>query len=78
LKTFIANITVQVIERHIVGGIEKIFSPVLINQLSATEVEGFASEPIASKRMRELYKERIKKLKNGQSILRQVIRRGTN
>jgi len=78
LKTFIANITVQVIERHIVGGIEKIFSPVLINQLSATEVEGFASEPIASKGMRELYKERIKKLKDGQSILRQVIRRGTN
>ncbi|KAN0108674.1 dynamin family protein-like protein [Hyaloscypha variabilis] len=72
-KTFIANITTQVIERHIVRGLEKIFSPVVVNAMSDAEVEAIASEPLSAKRQREFLEERIKKLKDGHEIFRGVM-----
>ena len=76
-KTFIQNITTQVIERHIVRGIEKIFSPVAIAQLSDVESEAVASEPATAKRHREFLKDRIGKLEDGHKILRNVITSAT-
>lgn len=69
-KTFIANITTQVIERHIVRGLETIFSPVAVNQLSDSEIEAIASEPVSAKRHREFLIDRIEKLEVGYRTLR--------
>ncbi len=68
-KTFIANITTQVVERHIVRGLEKIFSPISVNRLSDAEVEAIASEPTSAKRQREFLEDRIRKLDKGRTIL---------
>ncbi|KAL9126644.1 MAG: hypothetical protein Q9217_004334 [Psora testacea] len=71
-KTFIANITTQVIERHIVRGLEKIFSPVTVNNLSESESQAIASEPSLAKRHREFLEDRIGKLTDGHQVLRDV------
>ena len=68
-----ANVTTQVIERHIIRGIEEIFSPVVVNDLLDAEVEQIASEPPAAKRQRQFLEDRIKKLLDGQKIFRGVI-----
>jgi len=62
-----------VIERHIIRGLENIFSPVVVNGLSDAEVEAIASEPSAAKRERQFLEDRITKLKDGQSIFRGVM-----
>ncbi|KAF7879541.1 hypothetical protein EAF04_000736 [Stromatinia cepivora] len=72
-KTFIAIITTQVIERHIVRGLENIFSPVIVNSLSDVEVEAIASEPTSAKRQREFLEDRISKLEDGYEIFRGVM-----
>lgn len=72
-KTFIANIATQVIERHIVGGLETIFSPVVVNAMSDTEVEALASEPIAAKRQREFLEDRVRKLLDGHTIFKDAM-----
>lgn len=72
-KTFIANITTQVIERHIVRGLENIFSPVVVNGLSDGEVEAIASEPASTRRQREFLEDRISKLEEGHEIFRGVM-----
>jgi hypothetical protein len=78
LKTFIANVTTQVIERHIVKCLKKIFSPVVVNGLSNSEAEAEAEtvaiEPISAKRKRDFLEDRIIKLEDGHRILRNVIR----
>jgi hypothetical protein len=73
-KTFIANIVTQVIERHIVRGLEDIFSPVVVNALSEEDVVGIASEPAQGKRHRAFLKDRKVKLENGRKILRRVMK----
>ena len=72
-KTFVANVTTQVVERHIIRGLEKIFSPVTVNGLTDLEVEAIASEPANAKRQRKFLEDRIAKLKDGQSIFRSVM-----
>ena len=72
-KTFVANVTTQVVERHIIRGLEKIFSPVTVNGLKDPEVEAIASEPAIAKRQRLFLEDRIAKLKDGQSIFRSVM-----
>lgn len=72
-KTFVANVTTQVVERHIIRGLEKIFSPVVVNSLTDSEVEAIASEPANAKRQRQFLEDRIAKLKDGQSIFRSVM-----
>ncbi len=73
-KTFIANITTQVIECHIVREIERIFSPVVVNGLTDSEAEAIATEPVAARRQRKFLEERIAKLGDGHAILREVMR----
>ena len=73
LKTFVANITTQVIERHIVRGMETIFNPKVVNRLSNAEAEGLASEPAAAQRQRQFLEDRVTKLKEGQGIFRRVL-----
>ena len=65
--------TTQVVERHIVQGLEKIFYPVVVNGLSDIQVEGIASEPDMAREHRKFLEERISKLKNGQDIFRGVM-----
>ena len=72
-KTFVANVTTQVVERHMIRGLEKIFSPVIVNSLTDSEAEAIASEPTSAKRQRQFLEDRIAKLKDGQSIFRSVM-----
>ena len=73
LKNFIANVTTQVIERHIVSDLENIFSPVVVSDLPETSITAVASEPAATKKLREHLKDQIKKLESGQDIFRSVM-----
>ena len=73
MKVFVANVTTQVIERHIVRGLENIFSPTAVIQMSDAEAEAIASEPASATRQREFLDDRIKKLEEGRSILRRVV-----
>lgn len=72
-KTFVANITTQVVERHIVRGLESIFSPVVVNALSDAQVAAIAAEPDTAQRQRQYLEDRIAKLKAGESIFRGVM-----
>jgi hypothetical protein len=59
-----------------VRGLEKIFSPVVANAMSDTEVEAIASEPLSAKRQREFLEDRIKKFQDGHKIFRGVMGSG--
>ena len=72
-KTFVANVTTQVVERHMIRGLEKIFSPVTVNGLTELQIDAIASEPANAKRQRQFLEDRISKLKDGQSIFRSVM-----
>jgi hypothetical protein len=56
--------------------LEKIFSPVVVNAMSDTEVKAIASEPLSAKRQMELLENRIKKLQGGHKIFRRVMGSG--
>lgn len=56
-----------------IRGLETIFSPVIVNKLTDSEVEAIASEPASAKRQRQFLEDRIAKLKDGQSIFRSVM-----
>lgn len=73
LKTFIANVTTQVIERHIVRGLETIFSPLVVNRLSDAEVESLASEPLDAQRERNRLEDKIQKLKDGHEAFKNAM-----
>jgi hypothetical protein len=66
-------VTTQVIERHIVRGLEKIFSPVVVNAMADKEAEAIASEPVAARRKREHLEDRISKLQAGKDIFKGVM-----
>lgn len=73
-KVFVQNITMQVVERHIVRGLENIFSPVTVQVMSEAEVMGVAAEPAAAKRHRWYLEDQLEKLTDGQRILKGVMR----
>ncbi len=54
--------------------LEKIFSPVTVNGLSDAETGEIASEPPSARRQRDLLESKIKKLNEGRSIFRGVMR----
>ncbi len=56
-----------------IRGLEKIFSPVVVNSLSDSDVEKIAAEPPALKRQRQFLKDRIEKLENGQKIFKDIM-----
>ena len=72
-KTFIANVTTQVIERHMIRGLDRIFDPVTVSDLKDSQVEAIASEPARAKLGRQFLEDRIAKLKNGQAVFRNVM-----
>lgn len=72
-KTFVANITTQVIERHLVRGLHDIFSPMVVVNMPDEKVGGMVSEPTAAKRQRTFIADRVKKLEEGQEIFRGVM-----
>ncbi|KAH8156960.1 hypothetical protein CIB48_g11286 [Xylaria polymorpha] len=76
-KTFVANITTQVIERHIIRGLENIFSPVVVNAMSNVEVEAIASEPLSVRSQRDFLNDRIKKLEDGRETFRAMMGNAT-
>ncbi|KAI0869835.1 hypothetical protein GGS24DRAFT_137958 [Hypoxylon argillaceum] len=73
-KTFVANIITQVIERHIIDGLEDIFSPVVVNAMSNKEVEDIASELLPVIRDQRVFlNNRIKILEDGREIFKTMI-----
>ena len=56
-----------------IRGLDKIFSPVTVSGLGDSEVEAIASEPGNAKLKRQVYEDRIAKLKEGQKIFRNVM-----
>jgi hypothetical protein len=66
-------VTTQVVERHIVRGLETIFSPVVVNRLSNEEATNIASEPLAARRQREYLNDQIAKLEAGKEIFRNAM-----
>lgn len=72
-KTFVANVTTQVIERHIVRNLDNIFSPNLVFTLSDSQIENMVSEPSSTKRTRAQLNDRIKRLQEGKDIFCGVV-----
>lgn len=44
MKTFVDNVCRQVIERHLLYGLAKVFDPISVSQLSEEDVTKIASE----------------------------------
>ena len=68
-----ANVTTQVIERHIVRNLQLIFSPSVVNGMADSQVESITSESATVKRQRLFLDNRIAKLKEGQEIFRSIV-----
>jgi hypothetical protein len=76
LKLFTDNVTAQVIERHLVVGLEEVFSPVVVARWeSDDEILGVASEPTGVARKREFLERRMKMLEQGKEVFGSVLRR---
>ena len=71
---FEANVTTQVVERHIVRGLEEIFSPLVVSRWSDADLSDIASEPATLMRQRAFLEDRITKLDIGHNILRKVMK----
>ncbi|TGO86919.1 hypothetical protein BPOR_0266g00020 [Botrytis porri] len=76
-KVFIANVTTQVVERHIVRGLERIFDPVAVNKMSDKDVEAIASEPGQARQERAYLEDQITKLGEGKRIFRTIMSSAT-
>jgi hypothetical protein len=59
-----------------VRGLEKIFSPVIVNAMSDMQVEAIASRPLPAKRQSEFLDNHIKKLQDRHKIFRDAIGNG--
>ncbi|KAG8157162.1 hypothetical protein KVR01_012870 [Diaporthe batatas] len=71
-KTFIANITTQVIERHIVRGLHNIFSPMVTLNIPSSKIESMVAEPSVAKRKRDYLTDQTEKLREGKKIFRGI------
>ncbi|KAI0201806.1 interferon-induced GTP-binding protein Mx [Astrocystis sublimbata] len=72
-KIYVANVTTQIVERHLICGLEDIFSPLVVNAMSDSEAKAIASEPPATENLRRFLDERIKKLEEGDETFRAMI-----
>lgn len=68
-----ANVTVQVIERHLLANLNEIFSPMVVLSMPDDKVQIIVSERESTKRQRIFLTDRIKKLEEGQNIFRSVL-----
>ncbi|KAE9373038.1 hypothetical protein N431DRAFT_465349 [Stipitochalara longipes BDJ] len=76
-KTFIDNVAIQVIERHVVHGLEEVFSPLVVTALEDGEVSNLVSEPLTTVRRREHLEEKRSMLEKGRNIFKSVLRHKT-
>lgn len=65
---FVTNVTVQVIERHIVRGLEHIFSPVTVSRLKDSEILSLVAEPLSTKEERKGLTDKERMLDDGREI----------
>ncbi|KAI8945591.1 interferon-induced GTP-binding protein Mx [Xylaria longipes] len=72
-KVFLANVTTQVVERHIVRNLESIFSPLKIATLSDDKIKAIVAEPNHIIRQRHFLADRVRKMEEGQGIFRGVM-----
>ncbi|KAL1871944.1 hypothetical protein Daus18300_004580 [Diaporthe australafricana] len=72
-KTFVANVTTQVIERHLVRNLDRIFSPKFALTLTDSQVERMVAEPQATKRARLTLQDKIQRFEEGMAILGEAI-----
>lgn len=68
-----ANVTIQVIEHHIVRDLEKIFWPVKVSCLSEEDAKRMASEPTDMGKERSKLEDKIKKLIEGQNAFKSAM-----
>ncbi|KAF2158961.1 hypothetical protein M409DRAFT_71374 [Zasmidium cellare ATCC 36951] len=72
-KTFVANVTSQVIGRHMLRNLDKLFTPLDVNGLSDEDVMKVAAEPASTRRQRDFLLDRQQKLISGRDIFRGVM-----
>lgn len=72
-KVFVANVTTQVIERHLVADLNNIFSPMVVLGMTDAKVQSIVSETDSTKRERNFLCDRIKRLEEGQEIFRGIL-----
>jgi hypothetical protein len=73
-KTFIDNIEKQVIRRHLINGLEDIFSPAVVASWSEEEIEMAAAEPKATTVKRQDLEVRLERLKKGIEVFKRTER----
>ncbi|KAK6071365.1 dynamin family protein [Seiridium cupressi] len=67
-EIFVANVTTQVIERHIMRGLETILSPTVVDQIYL-KISDIVSEPEIIQKVKRFVLKRINKLEDGWIIL---------
>ncbi|KAK9772326.1 putative GED domain-containing protein [Seiridium cardinale] len=67
-EVFVVNVTTQVIERHIMRGLETILSPTVVDQMYL-EISDIVSEPEIIQKVKLFVLNRINKLEDGYNIL---------
>ncbi|KAI0465876.1 interferon-induced GTP-binding protein Mx [Xylaria cf. heliscus] len=66
-QVFLANVTTQVVERHLIRGLEGIFAPMAIARLPDDKIEAIIAEPELITRQRDFLKYKLKMLEETQS-----------
>ncbi|KAK0512689.1 hypothetical protein JMJ35_004706 [Cladonia borealis] len=75
LKTFISNIIVQAVERHLVAGLDIIFDESRVRHLSDNEVRELIEEDCQVRTERQELRAKEKALEQGFAICKQIARR---
>ncbi|TAQ91221.1 hypothetical protein B7494_g444 [Chlorociboria aeruginascens] len=78
LKTFVDNIAAQVVERHIVDGLEDVFSPKIVVSLDEADLLGLAGEAISTTVCRRRLEEKKIMIEKGRTAFRSVLRDTTS
>ena len=73
-KTFIDNIEKQVIRRHLINGLEDIFSPAVVASWNDEEIGMAAAEPKATTVKRQDLEVRLERLKKGIEVFKRAER----
>ncbi|TLS20459.1 uncharacterized protein PpBr36_11348 [Pyricularia pennisetigena] len=73
LKVFVANVTNQVIERHMLRGFEHVFSPLVVAAMNDIEVKSVALESSAIHHQRKFLLDRISKLEESRGIFQNAV-----
>jgi hypothetical protein len=75
LPTFISNVITQVVERHLIDGMEEIFEGDRVHSLPETVVKQIMEEDYATATERKQLKDQRDVLQNGLDICREIARR---